>query len=72
MRWQAWLRVRPTANQNLSPDRHQWLNAHPPPRFCRMFAYFPPQIKIMRSRPSLKQNDGDARYAKLTYIRHAV
>ena len=30
---QAWLRVRPTTNQNLSPGRHQWLNAHPrPPR----------------------------------------
>ena len=32
--WQAWLRVRPTTNQNLSPGRHQWLNAHPTPRFC--------------------------------------
>ena len=40
----------------------------PPSRFCRMFAYSPPQIKIMRSRPSLKRNDGDA----LTYIRHAM
>ena len=58
--WQAWLRVHPTTNQNLSQAVTSGWMPTPTPRFCRMFAYFQPQIKIMQSRPSLKRNDGDA------------
>ena len=40
----------------------------PPTHFAACLPIFHPQIKIMRSGPSLKRNDGDA----LTYIRHAM
>ena len=57
--WQAWLRVRPTHQSEFEPRPSpvvEW-PPDPHPRFCRMFAYFPPQIKIMRSCPSLKRCD---------------